>query len=105
MGETIMTDYKNAPTATETVPSTGRSNGLAIAGMVCGLVGLLVFAVVLGPLAIIFGGIGLSRAKSGAPHRNMAIAAIVLGIVDLALFVAFLLAVKHNGGGVYFHVG
>lgn len=41
-------------------------NGLAIAGLVCGIVGLLIFNIILGPLAIIFGAIGLSRANKGA---------------------------------------
>ncbi len=101
-----MSDYQGAPAATNSpAVAASRSNGLAIAGMVCGLVGLLLFAVVLGPLAIIFGGIGLSRAKSGAPHRNMALAGIILGVVDIALFVILLATAKHNGGSVYFHVG
>jgi hypothetical protein len=82
-----------------------RSNGLAIAGMVCGIVGLVLFNVILGPLALIFGSVGLSKARDGAAHRGMAIAAIVLGIIDLAIFAALVAAAKHNGGTVYFHVG
>ena len=52
--------------------STQGGNGLAIAGLVCGLVGVLIFQYILGPLAIIFGGVGLSRAKRGAtvPERE-----------------------------------
>jgi Domain of unknown function (DUF4190) len=78
-------------------------NGLAIAGLVCGLVGLLFFSVVLGPLAVIFGGVGLSRAKRGAGHRGMSIAAIVLGIVDIALFVILVVAAANNGGYASFN--
>ena len=81
-----------------------QSNGLAIAGLVCGLVGLLFFSVVLGPLAIIFGGVGLSRAKNGAPHKGMSIAAIVLGIIDVILFIVILAAVA-DGGSFSFNVG
>jgi hypothetical protein len=77
------------------------SNGLAIAGLVCGLVGLLLFNIVLGPLAIIFGGIGWARANRGARHRGMAIAAVALGVIDLVIFFV-LLAVAANGGGSIF---
>jgi hypothetical protein len=80
-------------------------NGLAIAGLVCGLVGLLFFSVVLGPLAIIFGGIGWSKANRGAKYKGLSIAAVVLGIVDLILFVVLIAAAAHNGGSVFFHVG
>jgi hypothetical protein len=78
-------------------------NGLAIAGLVCGLVGLVFLSVVLGPLAVIFGGVGLSKAKRGAGHRGMSIAAIVLGIVDIALFVIFVVAAAKNGGSYSFN--
>jgi hypothetical protein len=78
-------------------------NGLAIAALVCGVVGIFLFNIILGPLAIIFGGVGLSRANRGAPYRGMSIAGIALGIVDLVLFVALLAAVKAHGG--YWHVG
>jgi hypothetical protein len=83
-----------------------RSNGLAIAGMVCGIVGLFLFNIILGPLAIIFGGVGLSKARTGAAHRGMAVAGIVLGVLDLVIFGVFLAVAQHNGHHtVYFHVG
>lgn len=87
-------------------PSTGtaRGNGLAIAGLVCGLVGLLFAPIILGPLAIIFGGIALSRANKGAGHKGMSIAAIALGIADLVLMVV-LIAVAANNGGLFINVG
>jgi len=87
-------------------PATGRGgNGLAIAGLVCGLVGLLVLSVVLGPLAMIFGGVGLARAKRGEGHRGMSIAAVVLGAVDLILGVVLIVVAAKHGGSVFFHVG
>jgi hypothetical protein len=90
--------YANAPQSTGHSHSVGaRSNGLAIAGLVCGVVGLVVFAVVLGPLAIIFGGVGLSRANHGAEHRTMSIWAIVLGVLDIVLWIALLAVVSDNG--------
>ena len=84
---------------------TQNNNGLAIAGLVCGLVGVLFFNVVLGPLAIIFGGIGWSRANSGAKHKGMAIAAVILGVVDLIIFGVMLAVAAKHGGSMYFHVG
>lgn len=86
-----------------TAAATG--NGLAIAGLVCGIVGILLFNVILGPLAIIFGGVGLSRARHGAPHKGMSIAAIVLGVVDLVVWVALLAVVSQHGGSHFIHVG
>ncbi|ORT60870.1 DUF4190 domain-containing protein [Streptomyces sp. CB03238] len=80
-----------------------RTNGLAIAGLVCGIIGVLFLNVILGPLAIILGAVGLKQApvKNGA---GMAKAAIVLGIVDLVVF-AILLAVAASSGGFTWYVG
>ncbi|MGH3635188.1 MAG: DUF4190 domain-containing protein [Mycobacterium sp.] len=83
----------------------GRSNGLAIAALVCGIIGLFLLNIILGPLAIIFGGVGLSHAKRGAAHHGMALAGVILGIVDVIIFVVLLAAVSHNGGSAYFRVG
>ena len=80
-------------------------NGLAIAGLVCGLVGLLVFAPILGPLAIIFGGIGWSKANRGARHKGMAIAAVVLGIADIVLWGVLLAVAASNGGSMFVNIG
>ncbi len=82
-----------------------QSNGLAIASLVCGIVGLIFFAFILGPLAIIFGGVARSRARRGADHGGMAIAGLVLGILDIVLFAAIIAAASHNGGSFYFHAG
>jgi uncharacterized protein DUF4190 len=84
---------------------TQGSNGLAIAGLVCGLVGVLFFNVILGPLAIIFGGVGWSRANGGARHKGMAIAAVILGVVDLVIFGVLLAVAAKHGGSMFFHVG
>jgi hypothetical protein len=89
-----------------TTPATttrGTTNGWAVAGLVCGIVGLFIANIILGPLAIIFGGIGWSRANAeGSPHA-MAVASVILGIVDVVLFGVLLAVVSHHGG--YWHVG
>jgi hypothetical protein len=87
---------------TQDMGSTGTArpnqvgNGLAIAGLVCGLVGLFFVNYILGPLAIIFGGVGLSRANRGAGHKGMSLAAIILGIVDLVVFAVVVVAVSNS---------
>ena len=85
-------------TSTPAGPGTqSRSNGLAIAALVCGIVGLFIFEVILGALAIVFGGIGLSRANRGAGRRGMAWAGIILGAIDVVLFVVILaVSAKHH---------
>jgi uncharacterized membrane-anchored protein len=93
--------YANAPRMGPRQHVGTRSNGMAIAGLVCGIVGLVLAAIVLGPLAIIFGGIGLSRANHGAEHRTMSIWAIALGIADIVLWIA-VLAVASRHGGLYY---
>jgi hypothetical protein len=85
-----------------TQPRTG-TNGLAVAGLVCGIVGVFMLNFVLGPLAVIFGGIGLRDARRGAPRHNMAVAAVVLGIFDILLFVVLLVAAA--SGGITWHTG
>jgi Domain of unknown function (DUF4190) len=79
------------------------SNGLAVASLVCGLVGLLLANVILGPLAIIFGSVAYSRANRGAEHKGMAVAGVILGIVDLVLFAVILAVANHHGA--YWHAG
>jgi hypothetical protein len=82
-------------------PAQQQSNGLAIAGLVCGIVGILILNIILGPLAIIFGGVGLSRANKGAPRKTMSIWAIALGILDIVVFV--ILLVSLSGSSFYIH--
>jgi len=83
--------------AQDTRTTTSQGNGLAIAGLVCGIVGLLLFNYILGPLAIIFGGIGWSKANKGARHRGMAIAAVVLGIIDILVYVVLIVFLARHG--------
>jgi hypothetical protein len=78
-------------------PQPAASNGMAIAGLVCGIIGLLIANVILGPLGIIFGGIGLSRANRGASGRGMAIAGIVLGVIDLVVGIVAIAYLSSRG--------
>ncbi|MEZ3177294.1 DUF4190 domain-containing protein [Streptomyces pimonensis] len=88
-----MTSYGSSSAAS----SGSRTNGLAIASLCCGVVGLFVLNIVLGPLAIVFGAVARRRAavKNGA---GMAKAGIVLGVVDVVLWLVLLLVAANNGG-------
>jgi len=66
-----------------------RNNGLAIASMCAGIVGvslcwLPIVAQILGIIAIVFGGVGISQTGNpGVGGRGMAIAGLVTGVVAL----------------------
>jgi hypothetical protein len=77
-----------------------RVSGLAVAGLVCGIVGLLILPIVLGPLAIIFGGVALRRTGSA-----MAKWAIGLGVADILLMIVLFAVAADNGGSFTWHFG
>jgi hypothetical protein len=69
----------------------GKS-GLAVAGLVLGIVAMLTFwvwgAILFGPLAIVFGVLGRKEAKDGPKEgEGMGTAGLVLGIVAIVLTV------------------
>jgi uncharacterized membrane protein len=81
-------------------PGPGPTNGMAVAALVLGIVGVVLglvpltgfIALICGILALVFGFAGYGRAKKGAPYKTMAIwgialggAAIVLGIIGLTI--------------------
>lgn len=76
-------------------------NSMGTAALVLGIIGAVLFwtisiAIILGILAIIFGGVGLNRARQGvATNRGSALAGLVLGIV--ALLVPFLFIILSIG--------
>lgn len=77
---------QNTQPASQPAPQPGK--GLAIAGMVCGIISLLCLPIVLGPLGIIFGGV----AKSKGCRSGMATAGIVCGAIGLALWLLMMVA-------------
>lgn len=60
------------------------SDGMAVAAFALGLVGLLAFNIVLGPFALILGGVSLVR---GTRRPVRAILGLVLGAADLMVLV------------------
>lgn len=87
------------------------TNGLAIAALVLGILSVVLLwtvwgGFVLGVLAIVFGAIGLSKAKDGAPNKGQATAGLVLGIVGLigtVLFVTLILTTIRHTDDRFFH--
>ncbi len=81
------------------------STGLATASLICGLAGLvlciilspfsLILVFILGPLAIIFGAIGMSQANKNpiGAGKGMARAGLILGILDILIMVALIFLV------------
>ncbi|HEX4592332.1 MAG TPA: DUF1559 domain-containing protein, partial [Gemmataceae bacterium] len=65
-------------------PGTGRSNGLATAALVCGILSMCLGALT-GIPAIVLGALGMSRAKQTGTGQGLAIAGLVLGIVGLVV--------------------
>jgi hypothetical protein len=75
-------------------PPARRSNGFAIASLVCGVLAVFLFLtivlpVILGVLAAIFGAVGISNANAGAGQKGFAIAGIVCGIVGIVAMIVF----------------
>lgn len=82
----------DAATSASTAVDTGISaavrqdaDGMAVASFVLGLVGLLVFNVVLGPVALVLAGLALSR---GTSRRGRAVLGLTLGAADLVVLAA-----------------
>lgn len=61
------------------VPIQRPTNGMATASLVLGILGF--FLPILSILALIFGGIGISKANQGATGKGLGIAGLALGIV------------------------
>lgn len=80
------------PGATSAAPGAGtKPIPFAAVSFVSGLVGLLVANLILGPLAIVLGAIGLRADKN---RRVRATLGILLGVADIAVF---LLLAAHSG--------
>lgn len=73
------------------LPEVGKpaqgGKGLSIASFVLSLVGLLIFGLICGILAIVFGAIALGKGNAG---RGLAIAGIVIGVIDVVFVLVYL---------------
>lgn len=79
-------------------PAQPAANGIAIAALVLGILGLALgvcppivyLALPCAILAIIFGVIGKNKAKQGAPRGGMAMAGLIMGCIAIVLAVLIL---------------
>lgn len=70
-----------------------KRSGLVIAGLVLGIIGVLLsalpiinnFAALLGLLAVIFGVVGIVQSRKGRQGGGMAITSLILGVVTIAV--------------------
>lgn len=70
------------------MPRRSQDNGMAIAGLVCSLVGLCSCVTVV--VGLVLGHIGLAKANRGeAGGRGMALAAVIIAYVVIALYTGF----------------
>lgn len=74
------------------MPAKNPGKGLGVAAMVLGIIGQLLFPLILGILALILGAIGLSKSKNVGMKNGMAVAGIVLGIIAIAFKILMIIA-------------
>lgn len=78
-------------------PARPKTNGLALASMILGILGItvglcLIFFPVMPILAVVFGHIGLGQIRrTGASGRGYAIAGLVTGYIGIALAILWLI--------------
>jgi hypothetical protein len=86
--------------------STSPTNGSAVASLVLGILAVVLcwtvyLGIGLGALAIVFGALGIGRARAAETNKGMAVAGIVLGIVGLVLSLVLIVVVvtffTHSG--------
>ncbi len=80
-------------------PPRPKTNGLALASMILGILGItvglcLLFFPVMPILAVVFGHIGLAQVtRTGATGRGYAITGLVTGYVGIALAILWLIGI------------
>ena len=87
-------EFKNGVSVIMSPPDEKRTNGMALAGFICSLVGLFIFGIVLGLLGVIFSAIGLAKISKDSSKwkgKGMAIAGLIVGIIDIVVWI-FILA-------------
>ncbi|MFN3166478.1 MAG: DUF4190 domain-containing protein [Phycisphaeraceae bacterium] len=80
-----MSQHPNPPQYDEPAPS----NGMAIASLICGVLGFCLTPVAI--VALILGILAMNKSRPGQPGRGMAVAGTVLGGVGIAVSIIVLL--------------
>lgn len=70
---------------------TKTTNGWAIASFVCGIVGLFGFAILLGPLAIVFSNKALKTMKENENGKGLEEAGWFLGWVQIGMIISLVI--------------
>lgn len=93
-------------------PMPGKTNGMAISSLVCGVAQFLLWFFILVPgfvaavLALIFGVVGLGQIKRrGEGGRGMAIAGIVLGVLGVLSGIAWIIIFLAGTRHFHYHMG
>jgi hypothetical protein len=90
------------------MPAAASANGFAVASLVLGVVGVVLsvtfrIGLISDVLAVVFGALGLGKAREGAPNGGLAKAGLILGLVGLGLLLLILIVVHNTGvGGHHF---
>lgn len=87
------TEFPQPPHAPHPIPPVSGSNGLATAGFVLSLLGLLgswipflnFLGILLAVIGIILAGIGLAKAKSAGAGKGLAIAGVIVGVLAVVI--------------------
>ena len=88
-GASTTDDFYAQPTA---APVKNGFSGMAIAGFVMSLLGLLIFALPFGILGIIFSSLGMQNTSMHASRgKGLSISGLIIGIIDVACGILLLL--------------
>lgn len=94
----VQQNYSNAQANNNNVVSGGtkKTNGLAVTSFVCSMVGIVVFGLIMGILAICFGAVGLSRSKYFPEEsgKGFAVTGIVVGIIEVIIMIFYIVTVR-----------
>src|SRR5579863_6740502 len=76
-------------------PAPQQGNGLAVAGMICGILSIVLFWVpvfgwILALLGVIFGAVGISKANKVGKGKGMAIAGLACGLLSVLISIAMI---------------
>lgn len=92
--QVIKEETENTSGATKNMNS--DNTGMSVASLVLGIVGLIVFAIPCGILAIIFAVLAKKKGKNA-----MATAGLVLGIIDAAVGILYLIVTMMEAGSLF----
>ncbi|MCD0482776.1 DUF4190 domain-containing protein [Streptacidiphilus sp. ASG 303] len=81
----------------------GNAHALSLASLITGILSLIVFSIVLGPVAVVTGYLAMNRTRGarGGDH-TMAVVGLVLGAIATVLAIVGIAAM--SGNGLYWHM-